>query len=157
VNYLDTSALIKRFVAEPGSELVRKLVTEEGPVATAKIAYAEAYAAFNRKKREGHLSRRDYGLVSEAFENDWQAYVRVDLQEEVLAFCRELTERHPLRGFDAIHLASALSLQRDLGEKLTFAAADARLLEAAAAEDLLSLDVENPPVKPDASVDGACT
>jgi len=83
VNYLATSALIKRLVAEPGSELVQKLVTREGPVATAKIAYAEIYAALNRKKREGHLSTRDYRLVCEEFEDDWQAYVRVDLQDEI--------------------------------------------------------------------------
>ena len=145
MNYLDTSALIKRFVAEPGSELVQKLVTREGPVATAKIAYAEIYAALNRKKREGHLSTRDYRLVCEEFEDDWQAYVRVDLQDEILSLCRDLTERHPLRGFDAVHLASALILQRDLGEKIAFTAADARLLEAAAAEDLLSVNVEKPP------------
>ena len=145
MNYLATSALIKRFVAEPGSELVQKLVTREGPVAPAKIAYAEIYAALNRKKREGHLSTRDYRLVCEEFEDDWQAYVRVDLQDEILSLCRDLTEKHPLRGFDAVHLASALILQRDLGEKIAFTAADTRLLEVAAAEHLLFINVEKPP------------
>jgi predicted nucleic acid-binding protein len=38
MNYLDTSALIKRFVAEKGSPLVESLVSQEAPVATAKIA-----------------------------------------------------------------------------------------------------------------------
>jgi len=123
VNYLDTSALIKRFVVERGSELVQKLVTREGPIATAKIAYAEVYAGLNRKRREGHPSARDYRLVRHRFEYDWQAYVRVDLRDEMLPLCRDLAERHPLRGFDAVHLASALGLQRDVGEKITFVAA----------------------------------
>jgi predicted nucleic acid-binding protein len=60
MNYLDTSALIKRFVAEQGSLVVRRLVTREGPVATAKIAYAEAYSGLTRKHREGHLSVPSY-------------------------------------------------------------------------------------------------
>ena len=55
---------------------------------------------------------------------------------------RDLIQRHPLRGFAAVHLASALNLKRDLGEPITFAAADERLLQAAAAEGLQALDVE---------------
>ncbi len=55
MNYLDTSALIKRFVTERGSALVQTIVTRNGIVATAKIAYAEVYAGFTRKQREGHL------------------------------------------------------------------------------------------------------
>ena len=62
MNYLDTSALIKRFVAEKGSPLIQTLVTQKGPVATAKIAYAEVYAGLTRKHREGHLSDNVYAL-----------------------------------------------------------------------------------------------
>ena len=115
-----------------------------GPIATARIAYAEIYSRLNRKRRERHLSERGYRVVCEEFEVEWQACVRVDLQEEVLSLCRNLTEKYPLRGFDAVHLASALSLQRDLGEAITFAAADARLLKAASAEHLLFLNVGKP-------------
>ena len=52
------------------------------------------------------------------------------------------SHRHPLRGFDAIHLASALMLKRALGEEVIFAAADVRLLQAAGAERLQALNVE---------------
>jgi len=51
MNYLDTSALIKRFVAEKGSPLIQTIVTRKGSVATAKIAYAEVYAGLTRKHR----------------------------------------------------------------------------------------------------------
>ncbi len=142
MNYLDTSALIKRFVAEQGSLLVRRLVIREGPSATAKIAYAEAYSGLTRKHREGHLSTGQYARACQQFENEWQAYVRVDLQDEILRLARDLIRRHPLRGFDAIHLASALSLKKALGEEITFAAADERLLRAAGAEHLHALNVE---------------
>lgn len=142
MNYLDTSALIKRFVTEKGSPLVQTLLARKGPVATAKIAYAEVHAGLKRKQREGHLSNAQYALACRQFERDWQAYVRVDLRDEVLLVARDLIQRHPLRGFDAIHLASALSLKSGLGEDITFAAADEPLLRAAQAERLRALNVE---------------
>lgn len=142
MNYLDTSALIKRFVVEKGSPLVGAIVTRKGPVATAKIAYAEVYAGLTRKRRNGHLPESRYALACRQFEREWKAYIRVDLWDEILLLARDLIQRHPLRGFDAIHLASALSLRGVLGEDITFAAADERLLRAAAAEGLEALNVE---------------
>lgn len=143
MNYLDTSALIKRFVAEKGSPLVRALVTRKGPVATAKIAYVEVHAGLARKHREGRLSGRHYTLACRQFEGDWPSYARVDLLDDILLLARDLIRQHPLRGFDAIHLASAISLRTSLGEEVTFAAADGRLLQAAKAERLRTLDVES--------------
>ena len=145
MNCLDTSALIKRFVAERGSPLIQTIVTRRGPVATAKIAYAEVYTGLARKRREGRLSPRRYGRVCRQFELDWSAYVRVDLRDEILGLARDLLQQHPLRGFDAIHLASALSLKSALGEEVTFSAADERLLRAAEAERLRLLNVEKAP------------
>ena len=142
MNYLDTSALIKRFVVEKGSPQVESLVSQSSHVATAKIAYAEVYAGLARKHREGHMPGSQYALACRQFESDWQAYVRLDLQDEILILARDLIQRHPLRGFDAIHLASALSLKTALGEDVTFAAADERLLRAARAERLRPLSIE---------------
>ncbi len=147
--YLDTSALIKRFVAEQGSPLVQVLVTRRGPIATAKIAYAEIYAGLRRKHREGDLSAGLYAIAGKQFERDWKSYVRVDLRDEVLLLARDLIQRHPLRGFDAIHLASALNLRDALSEPMVFAAADARLLRAADGEQLQVIDVESANRLPD--------
>jgi uncharacterized protein len=142
VIYLDTSALIKRFVNEKGSALVQSLLQQPEGVATAKIAYAEIFAGFARKLREGNIPRHLHALACRQFERDWPAYLRVDLQDNVLFLARDLIQRHPLRGFDAVHLASALSLKTALGEGVTFAAADGRLLRAAAAENIEALNVE---------------
>jgi uncharacterized protein len=142
VTYLDTSALVKRFIAEKGSERIHEIVSGGEPVATAKIAYAEVYAGLTRRKREKHLSASDYALACRNFEEDWRVYIRVDLQDEVLLLARDLIKRRPLRGFDAIHLASALVLRRTLGEQMIFVAADARLLQAAEAERLPVVNAE---------------
>jgi len=142
MTYLDTSALVKRFVEEKGSERVAALILREGPVATAKIAYAEVFAALARKRRDGALSDRAYVRVRRAVDQDWLGYVRVNLGDEVLRRARDLVRRHPLRAYDAVHLASALELRAALDEPVTFVAADARLLEAARHERLDTLDPE---------------
>lgn len=140
--YLDTSALIKRFVNEKGSALAESLVQGKGSVATAKIAYAEIFAGLTRKLREGNVSKTQYALACRQFERDWHAYLRVGLGDDILLLARDLIQRHPLRGYDAVHLASALRLKIALGEEITFAAADERLLKAAEAEKLQFLNVE---------------
>lgn len=140
--YLDTSALIKRFVDEKGSSFVQAIVTRRGPIATAKIAYAEVFAGLTRKMREGHLSSAQYYLACRQFEGDWQAYIRVELHDDLLLLARDLIRRYPLKGFDAVHLASALSLNNAIDEEVTFAAADRRILRAADAEGLRAVNVE---------------
>ena len=142
MTYFDTSALIKRFVNEKGSGLVQSILQRRDPIATAKIAYAEIFAGLTRKLREGHVSRSEYDRTCRQVERDWPAYLRVELQDSTLLLARDLIQRHPLRGFDAVHLASAVSLKSALGEEITFAAADERLLRAAQAEKLDALNVE---------------
>lgn len=142
MNYLDSSAIIKRFAAEKGSERVRRIVEQEEPIATAKIAYAEIHSGLARKRREGCFPSGQYALVCRRVELDWNSYLRIELTDEVLSLARELIQRHPLRGFDAIHLASALILKASLGEQITFVGADERQLEAAAKESLRPINVE---------------
>ncbi len=142
MNYFDSSALVKRFLLERGSPAVQRLC-REGRVATATVAYAEIHAVLARKRREGHLAQRDYRRASLQFDKDWTGYVLVHLVPDVLSLTRDLLLRQPLRGFDAIHLASALTLKASIGEDLAFVAADQALLKAARAEGLRTADVEN--------------
>ena len=141
MNYFDTSALIKLFVDERGSERVSRLVRQARSVATAKIAYAEVYAGLARRRRSGDLSVAEYDRTRRLFELEWHGYIRLDLRDDILVLARDLTQRHPLRGFDAIHLASALNLRGTVHEEVTFVAADGRLVRAAEAERIASVDV----------------
>jgi predicted nucleic acid-binding protein len=142
MNYLDTSALIKRFVAERGSGLVDALVLNGPPVATAKIAYAEVHSGLARKRREGHLPETGCLSACRLLEAEWPTCIQVELTDEVLRVARDVIRRRALRGFDAIHVASALELKKRLNETMTFAASDRSLLRAARSEGLAPLDVE---------------
>jgi uncharacterized protein len=114
----------------------------DAPVGTATIAYAEMYSGLTRRHRDGDLSATDYASACEQFERDWSSYVRIHLDGDVLAAARLVIQRHALRGFDGIHLASALTLQNRWDETVVVIAADQRLLRAAATEGLATLDIE---------------
>ena len=141
MNYLDTSALVKRFVAEKGSEIVIALAESGEPIGTAKIAYAEVFGPGEKAPLSGAVGS-ELPVRSRAIRKRLPLYLRIDLLDEVLSLARELIERHPLRGSDAIHLASAVTLGGALEEEVTFVAADTCLLQAAKGEGLQTLNPE---------------
>ena len=112
------------------------------PVASATIAYAETYSGLTRRHRDGDLSSAAFARACEQFQLDWIAYLKIHLTEAVLGTARLVIQRHALRGFDGIHLASALTLQQGWDDTVVVAGADQRLLRAAAAEGLATLNVE---------------
>ena len=134
--YLDTSALVKIYVEEPKSTVVRENVKQAEGLATSRIAYAEARAAFARKHREQGLSRADYRSVVNDLDQDWADYFIVDVSETLVKAAAFLAERHALRGADAIHLASAAALRKQGGESVMFCCFDGRLTGAARKEQL---------------------
>lgn len=134
--YWDTSALVKQFIDEPGTDQALSLRAHAPPHATATIAYTETFSALRRRVRESELGEPQYHEVVRRFLQDWSSYVRVHLDETVLTRSRALLEHYPLRTLDAIHLASALELQDHLEEPSVLISADIQLLEAAAAERL---------------------
>ncbi len=143
MTYLDTSALVKRFVSEAGTSEVRSLLTKGEPVASATIAYVELYSGLTRRHREGGLSQLQYRRACRHLERDWMALIKVELGDDILSSARTLIQRYALRAFDAIHLASALGLQAAVNEPVTFMASDARLLRAATGERLATINPES--------------
>ena len=134
--YLDTSSLVKLYVEEEGSDQVALLVESASYCATSIVAYAEARAAFARRFREQAFTLEDYQQIKLALERDWGRYVVLNLDFNLVAKAGELAEKHALRGFDSIHLASAISLRDQVASPVVFSAWDARLHSAAKAEGL---------------------
>lgn len=134
--YLDTSALVKLYVEEEGSSLVRETVQQTETVATSAIVYVEARAAFSRRRRERHFSSGDYRRVIQDFDADWEHYILLEVTDSLIRKAAELAESHALRAYDAIHLASAKVLRERLREHVLFASWDSNLLTAARHEGL---------------------
>jgi uncharacterized protein len=134
IHYLDTSALVKRYVTEPGSTSVRALFRGKD-VATSRVAYAEIAATTARLARENALTDTARDAILNRLDSDFAAITIVEVRAALVRRVSSLVIRRPLRGYDAVHLASALAL-RDRGVAATFWAADAVLVEAARAEGL---------------------
>jgi predicted nucleic acid-binding protein len=135
IAYLDTSSLVKIYVAEPGSVAVRRLVDRADVVSTSMVAYAEARAALARQRREGGLTAGEQRRARDDLDADWPRLLALDVDQPVAQRAGDLAERHGLRGFDSLHLASFLSLVAEFpGEDVQFSSFDGRLNRAAKRE-----------------------
>ena len=134
--YLDTSALVKLYVDEPMSQELTAAVDEAEAVATSLLAYIETQAAFARARREARLSAQAYRHIVDAFVEDWSRYVAVEVTDRLVKEAGDLAVHRALRGYDALHLASALSLRERVSSAVTFLAFDRKLTVAAKREAL---------------------
>ena len=137
IAYVDTSALVKLYVSEVGSPEVREKVDRADSLATSLVTYVEVRAAIARRVREGDVSREAQDGLLSTLEADWEHYAGVGVSDPLCRFAAELCDRHPLRGVDALHLASALTVKARGGEPVLFLCFDERLRRAAQAEGLL--------------------
>lgn len=132
--YLDTSSLVKLYVEEVGTDQVRDAVGAANVVATSRVAFPEAMAAFGRRLREKSLTREEFRGIEAAFARDWDRVAVLDLDERAAG---ALAVRHGLRGFDAIHLEAALAVRKQAsGTRLAFSSFDMALNAAARREGL---------------------
>jgi uncharacterized protein len=128
--YLDTSALVKVYVEEIASDRVRAEAAKAKILVTSVIAYTEARSAFARRCRYDHLSAQELLRVKSQFEEHWPELETVTVDELRSRRAGELAEAYQLKGFDAVHLASAEYFQTNLG-RITFACFDGELSRAA--------------------------
>ena len=139
--YLDTSSLVKTYLEELHSDLVRDWVKEAACVATSRVAYAEALSAFARRHIQGDVEDEKFDLIQEVLAIDWTRFILVPVRERKAG---ALAVKHLLRGFDAIHLAAASDLPGAFrGEPVMFSSFDTRLLGAARAEGLDTLHLSS--------------
>lgn len=139
--YLDTSSLVKLYVLEENSHAVEKLVESSDVVATSLIAYAEARSAFARRLREDVFSIEEYRLILSRFDQDWDNCLKIGITGDLVRRAGDLAEKHGLRGFDAIHLSSAIIFREELSFPVYFSCSDKKLQNASGMENLLQPEV----------------
>ncbi len=142
--YLDASALIKRYVAEPGSAEVSAAIANADMIGTALISRAEVAAALARAMRMNVLTPEEARAVLQVFRNEWPDLVRLQVTEMMVARADILAWEHGLRGYDAVHLAAASIWQEAMGEQVTMAVFDKKLWAAAGRVGLVPYPAELP-------------
>lgn len=146
--YLDSSALAKRYLVETGDAWIRRITapTAGNVLIVSRITLVEVASALGRRYREASISAADYTSQLNALRFDVQTSCQViELNSRLAEEALQLTQHHPLRGYDAVQLASGLAANRLLinsgARPLIFLTADRRLLAIAQAEGLI---VDNP-------------
>jgi len=142
--YLDTSALIKRYVTETGSSWLLNLFSHPNLLLfTTRVTTVEVRSVLARRRRETSITSKNHTDALKAFSEDSLTQYRfIDFDTIIADRAGELLDRHPLRAYDAIQLASALRINEVLTtanlSSPTFLSADNKLLAVAAAEGLPS-------------------
>jgi predicted nucleic acid-binding protein len=131
--FLDTSALVRRYVNEPGRELVVEAMDADATWVASALARTETMVALHQLAAGPHQQARLWS----AFRDDWDAFAVVPVDDRCLGRAVELGSSFALRIVDAIHLAAADRLPRP-ARYLTF---DRHQIPAAAA---LGFEVVSP-------------
>jgi len=143
-HFIDTSALIKRYIAEAGGAALqaRCFADKKAEIVTSALTYAEMHATLARLVRDGALTVQEHEAIVTSFETDWSTFVVVEFGPNVRRLVPELARTHTLRGADLVQLASAVYMRASQAMSL-FVACDIALANAAA---LVNLPVFNPEV-----------
>ncbi len=131
--FCDTSALVKLYVVEEGSDIMHQAARRADALAVSRIAWAEFHAALARRARlvpadESALEQARAILVAQ-----WQNFLIVEVSQRVVELAGEHADLYALRAYDAVQLATADHLARHGGQPGKFACFDRRLNKAAAA------------------------
>ena len=136
--YFDTSALVKRYVDEPGRREVQQLVRRHDCV-TSAILSVELRSALRRRVTERTLDSSRVSQIRKRVVADRAYWTVIEVGTEVLSGAEALVSVHPLRTLDAIHVASAQLFAARLSiPDLMFVSADKRQTEVASAIGLTS-------------------
>lgn len=121
--YLDSSALIKRYVDEPGSDLAEAILLSDPEWVTAQISLVEVRLALHRRLDDDART-----VAAEAFARDWQRTFVVALDGVTCQRAVDLGAVTGARSLDALHLAAA---ERAGGRSMPVVTFDVRLAHAA--------------------------
>lgn len=129
--FLDTSALVKRYVDEPGSDATTALIQEAESLVVSVLCLPEMVSALRRLVREGLVAHGEYEHVKATILADLGDVDVCQLAPAVVGVAVDCLERHPLRTLDALQVACACECAPDV-----FVTADHRQAAAARTEGL---------------------
>jgi predicted nucleic acid-binding protein len=127
--YADASALAKRYLVELGSAEFEALFRDAHAIATSLISRAEVSAAMAKAVRTDALERSAAERILRVFRQHWGDLLGLQVTESLVAEADSLAWEHGLRGYDAVHMASAMLLQAEMSEPVILATFDRQLWE----------------------------
>lgn len=129
--YLDTSALVKRYIREKDSDLVTTWVDHAELVGTALITRVGMASTLRRAVKANRLPPESVQLALDEFHDDWSCFLHIPVDEALTLRADALACEYALRSVTAIHLACALTWKEMLKFPVVLATFDPELREAA--------------------------
>ena len=129
--YLDTSALVKRFIVEKGSADVNALISVADLVGSSIISQVEMASALGKALRMDWINPTSAETTYQDFLGQWQYFTRLMVSPGLIDRAAQLSWDFGLRGYDATHLASALFWQESLDMEIVLATYNRELWIAA--------------------------
>lgn len=130
--YLDTSALVKLVLAEPGSQLARELWRRTRRPITSVVSLPESASALRRARSSGRVDAVSLRRASRQMERLFAQSHLLELDADLARRAVDVIGRTGLRAPDAVHLATAQAIRGPV----TFATWDDALAEAASSVGL---------------------
>jgi len=106
--FLDSSALVKRYIEEPGSDRVAVICAAAEELAVSVVCVTEVLSACNRLLREKKITAKQYAWIKNEFLLDIAEFFVIELTAEVVGRSVTCLEKGAVRSLDALHIASAL-------------------------------------------------
>lgn len=111
--YLDTSAFVPLLVAEATSASCREFWEMADEMVSTRLLYIEASAALAQAERLDRIDRSERAAAMGLLEGYWPTVNVIEVDERVMLRASVLAHSHKLRGYDAVHCASAELLSGD--------------------------------------------
>ncbi len=140
--YLDASAWIKRYYQEDGTAWVQTLFSHNQIMTCATLGMIEVMATLSRKSKAQEITLSQFKQKARELEDDWKRFFQIPMTNEIVHVAKDLTKKLALRGSDAVHLSSALVLQKrfaEHGERLIMVTSDQELIGAATSSGLVTI------------------
>ena len=103
--YLETSALVKLYVLEPGSDRLLRIANNlaDNRLAVLAVSPVEARSAIRRRERVGDIDSKTAALILDRLQQHLESrFLRQPLNDSVLDGALEIIDRYALRAYDAI-------------------------------------------------------
>ncbi len=140
--FFDTSALIKRYHLEKGTNRVDQIFdSPSNAIAISNIAITETFSAFSQKLQRGEITENALNMAVSQFSTDvLERFIVIDIDNIHIAKSKEIVLTYHLRALDALQLSVASEEFSELGA--VFVCSDVSLCRGAENEDFEVLNPE---------------
>ncbi len=131
--FFDTSALIKKYIIENGSDKVDDLMNKADMIFISVITEIETFSTFKRLLIEKAITQTEYKILIKEFQIDYEFYSLIDFDNFISSNAKLMIEKYQLKSLDSIQLGTALSLKNEIDY---FVVTDNKIIKSAKKEGL---------------------